>query len=139
MIKYFDFSDIGACIKWIWRNQINEFEKQFAEYIGIKYANATSYGRTALFLGLKAINVQNREVIIPSFTCTVVRQAVTLAGGVPQFVDINFEDFVHNPQGALNCIFSFMGLELVDVEAPVDILKSGIGRWREEIWGKQGF
>ena len=92
-VKYFDFADLFASFKWVWSNEKAIFEKEFAEYIGAKFAIGTSYGRTALYLGLKAMDVKNMEVIIPAFICTVVRHAVTMAGGSPRFVDINIEDF----------------------------------------------
>ena len=92
-LKYFDIRDCFASMKWLFMNEISKFEKEFAEYIGVKHAIATSYGRTALYLGLKAIGVSGKEVILPSFTCTVVRHAVILAGAIPKFVDIKINDF----------------------------------------------
>ena len=95
-MHYFDFSDIRACFKWIFKNEIDKFEADFARYLGIRYTIGTSFGRTALYLGLKAVDVKDREVIIPAFTCTVVRNAVKLAGAEPVFVDINFKNFDFN-------------------------------------------
>lgn len=92
-ITFFDFDDFFASLKWIWSNENAIFEKEFAQYVGAKYAIGTSFGRTALYLGLRAIDVSNKEVIVPTFICTVVRHAVTMAGGTPRFVDINIEDF----------------------------------------------
>src|SRR4030042_579080 len=95
-MKYFGMDDFYASINWIWRDQNSLFEKEFAKYIGTKFALGTSYGRTALYLGLGAIDVRDREVIIPSFICTVVRHAVVAAGGIPRFVDINLENFTYD-------------------------------------------
>ena len=92
-MKNLDLDDFLASIKWIWRNERGIFEKEFAEYIGTKYAIGTSFGRTALYLGLKAIDVKDRDVLIPTFTCTVVRHAVIMAGAIPRFVDINLNSF----------------------------------------------
>lgn len=92
-MKYFDLTDRWVSIKWIWKNEKNVFEKDFAQYIGTKYALGTSYGRTALYLGLKAIGAASGEVLVPAFTCTVVRQAIVLAGAIPRFVDVDFETF----------------------------------------------
>jgi dTDP-4-amino-4,6-dideoxygalactose transaminase len=92
-MKYFDLTDRWASIKWIWKNEKNVFEKDFAQYIGTKYALGTSYGRTALYLGLRAIDVEDREVLLPSFTCSVVIHAVVMAGAIPKFVDVDFVNF----------------------------------------------
>lgn len=80
-------------IKWPFSNANSKFAKEFAEYIGTKHVINTSFGRTAIYLGLRAINVLNKEVIIPTFTCTVVSQAVLMAGATPIFVDIDYDTF----------------------------------------------
>lgn len=80
-------------VKWPFLNANSKFAKEFAEYIGTKHAINTSFGRTAIYLGLRAVNVSDKEVIIPAFTCTVVRHAVTMAGATPIFVDIDYETF----------------------------------------------
>ena len=95
-MKYFDYKDIFYFAKGLFINQIQKFEQNFANYIGTKHAIATSFGRTALFAGLKAINVKGGEVIIPSFICTVVRHAVDLAEAKPVFSDINYETFEYD-------------------------------------------
>ncbi len=95
-MKYYDLRDIFSSFKWIFRNEIKTFENNFSNYIGTKYAIGTSYGRTALYLGLRAIDIKDYEVIIPSFVCTVVRHAIVLAGATPVFVDINYDTFEYN-------------------------------------------
>jgi dTDP-4-amino-4,6-dideoxygalactose transaminase len=90
-MKYFDMNDIFAALKWTGKNQINAFEDEFSRYINTKYAIATSWGRTALYLGLKAIGATDKEVIVPAFTCTVVLHAVIVSGATPIFVDVDAE------------------------------------------------
>lgn len=49
----------------------------------------TSFGRTALYAALCAIDVKGKEVLLPAFTCnTTVVPAVIMAGAVPVFVDV---------------------------------------------------
>jgi len=95
-VRYFDLQDFYSLFRWMWRNPTKEFEEGFAQYIGGKYAIATSYGRTALYLALRAIEAKGYEVILPSFICTVVRQAVVQAGAKPRFVDVNYSDLSIN-------------------------------------------
>src|SRR4030042_3061125 len=95
-MKYFGIDDLWASLRWVWGDQKSLFEKEFAQYIGAKYAMGTSYGRTALYSGLRAIDVRDREVIIPAFICTVVRHAVVAAGGIPRFVDVDLENFTYD-------------------------------------------
>jgi dTDP-4-amino-4,6-dideoxygalactose transaminase len=75
---------------------IRQLENEFCTYLGCAHAIATSFGRTSLLIGLNALEVSGKEVIIPTFICTVVRNAVTLAGATPRFVDISATDFTYD-------------------------------------------
>jgi len=90
-MKYLGLSEFLAVIEGMIKNNVSEFEKEFAEYIGVKYALGTSYGRTALYIALKAIDVEDKEVMVPAFTCSVVRDAICLAGAKPIFIDVNVD------------------------------------------------
>jgi perosamine synthetase len=49
-------------------------------------------GRVALYAILKSIGIEKGdEVILPSFTCVVVSNAIIYAGGVPVYVDIRLD------------------------------------------------
>jgi len=67
---------------------IEEFEKQFAAYVGTKHAVACSSGTNALILALRAANIgKGDEVIVPEFTMVATAWAVSVAGAKPVFVD----------------------------------------------------
>ncbi len=75
--------------------RVLEFEKQFSRYIGRKEAAATSSGTAALHLALLALGVKdNDDVIVPSFVCTAVLNAVFYTGANPVVTDVNPE--THN-------------------------------------------
>ncbi len=88
-MAYFDGAEVAAGLRGLLRDERSLFEREFAEYIGAKHALGTSYGRTALYLGLRAIGVRGREVLLPGFVCSVVRHAVVAAGAIPRFVDLD--------------------------------------------------
>ena len=70
--------------------KVHEFEKQFSGYIGKKDATATSSGTAALHLALLALGVTDKdEVIVPSFVCTAVLNAVLYTGANPVVADID--------------------------------------------------
>ena len=70
------------------------FEKEFAEYVGAKYAIAVNSATSALFLSLKALDIKpGDEVIVPSFTFASTANVVVHCGATPVFVDINKDDF----------------------------------------------
>jgi perosamine synthetase len=67
-----------------------ELEKQFATFVGRKYAVLTTSGTAALFIALKALGLEkNDEVIVPDLTFVASPNSVDLAGGKVSLVDIN--------------------------------------------------
>jgi len=69
--------------------QVDKFERALAEFIGQKKAAATSSGTAALHLALLALKAKEKdEVIIPSFVCSAVLNAVNYTGATPVIVDI---------------------------------------------------
>ena len=69
---------------------VREFEKQFANYLGVKYAQAVSSGTAALKVALVALGVKRGdEVITQSFTFVAVAEAIVDVGAKPVFVNID--------------------------------------------------
>jgi len=69
------------------RDDVERFERSFAELMGQKYALAFPYGRTGLILLLEALGLNDKEIICPAYTCVVVPHAITYSRNVPIFVD----------------------------------------------------
>ena len=72
---------------------VEKFETEFKSKFKMKHAISFSYGRTALYAILKIIKAKDSEVIVPSYTCSVVGNAVVLSGAIPKFVDSSKFDF----------------------------------------------
>jgi perosamine synthetase len=85
--------------------KVAEFEKRLAHFIGKKQAAATSSGTAALHLALISLGInQGDEVIIPSFVCSAVLNAVNYTGAAPVVVDIDPSTFnisVDDVRGAI--------------------------------------
>jgi len=64
-----------------------QFEKEFATYIGTKFAVACNSGTSALELICRALDVSGKEVILPSNTFVATANAILNAGGTPVFAD----------------------------------------------------
>ena len=78
--------------------KVEEFEKRFAEFVGVKHAIATSNGTTALHAILLARGIgDGDEVITTPFTFIATANAIRMTGAVPVFVDIEEESFNINP------------------------------------------
>ena len=70
--------------------KVEEFEKLFAKYVGVKYAVATSSGTTALHLALLSLRIGGGdEVIVPSFSFIATVNAILFCGAKPVFCDID--------------------------------------------------
>ncbi len=70
--------------------RVREFENQFAEYLGVKYAQAVTSGTAALKISLKALGVgPGDEVITQAFTFIAVAEAIIDVGAKPVFVNID--------------------------------------------------
>lgn len=75
-----------------WSKYLTSFEKQFAEYVGVKYAMATSSCTGALQIALMALGVgPGDEVIVPDQTWVATANAVRYVGAIPIFADIEFD------------------------------------------------
>ncbi len=65
-----------------------QFEKEFAAYIGCKWALAVNSGTSALQLALDAIGLRpGDEVLVPSYTFTATAEVVTYFGARPVLCD----------------------------------------------------
>ena len=70
-------------------SKTRQFEKMFADFVGVKYACAVTSGTTALYVGLKALGIgSGDEVIIPDLTFVASPNSVEAVGAKPVLIDI---------------------------------------------------
>jgi dTDP-4-amino-4,6-dideoxygalactose transaminase len=92
-----DISKITSYVKQILESGMltmgeftREFEKEFSEYLHVKYAVAVSSGTAALEIALRSQDLKSGdEVIVPTNTFTATAAAVFFAGGKPVLVDVD--------------------------------------------------
>ena len=82
------------------------FENAFAAAFSVKHALAFPYGRSALWAFFKAMDIQDAEIVQPSYTCSVVAHATVLSGNRPVFVDIDMSDYNMNLESFAQAITS---------------------------------
>ncbi|ENM1945997.1 DegT/DnrJ/EryC1/StrS aminotransferase family protein [Citrobacter braakii] len=71
-------------------NECRQFETEFAEWVGTKYAVALSNGTLALDVALKAINIgAGDDVIVTSRTFLASASCIVTAGANPVFADVD--------------------------------------------------
>ena len=74
-------------------------EKQFAEYIGTKFATVTNSGTTALSTALEAMALEpGDEVITSPFTFIASANSIAMIGAIPVFVDVKPDSYNINPE-----------------------------------------
>ena len=85
--------------------KVRLFEKEFANYIGVKQAVAVSNGTAALDTALKALKVgPGDEVVTPAFSFVASSNCILYQGAKPVFADINARTFNIDPSEVLNKI-----------------------------------
>ena len=106
-------------------DRVEEFEEAFAEFVGSKYAIATSSGTDSLFLSLKYLGIgEGDKVIVPSLTFTASASSIIHAGGTPVFCDVSNETF---------CLDKYKAAEIKDCKATVMVLLTGnLPDWEPE-------
>lgn len=78
--------------------KVREFEQRFSAKHGAGDATACSSGTAALHLALMALGVHSgQEVIIPSYVCTALLNAVRYTGATPVVSDINSRSYNLDP------------------------------------------
>jgi len=74
--------------------KVEKFEKMFAEYVGVKYAVATTSGTAALHLALLSLGIgKGDEVIVPSFSFIATANSVLFCNAKPVFCDVKPDSF----------------------------------------------
>ncbi len=72
--------------------QVDQFEREFAQYRGTENFVMVDSGSNALYLAVKLLELRpGSEIILPSLTWVSCAQAVLLAGHVPVFADVEMD------------------------------------------------
>ncbi|MBI2027227.1 MAG: DegT/DnrJ/EryC1/StrS aminotransferase family protein [Deltaproteobacteria bacterium] len=91
---------------WLTEGPKNEeFEKNFAKYVGVSHAISLNSCTSALQLALEAYSITG-EVLLPSFTFVASANAIVKAGATPVFVDIDERTCNVDPQKIVEKITS---------------------------------
>lgn len=75
---------------YILGKEMETFEKQFADYLGMKHCVAVNSGTDALILAIRALGIgEGDEVIVPAATYIASVIGITENGATPVFVDVD--------------------------------------------------
>jgi len=99
-------SEIDKCIlsvlssaNFIMGENVKLFEKEFADYIGVKHSISVANGTDALIIALKALGIgEGDEVITSPFTFFATAESISAVGATPVFVDVRRDTFNIDPK-----------------------------------------
>jgi len=84
---------------------VQAFEQEAADYLGVKHAIAVASGTDALHLALIAEGIgAGDEVITTAFTFIATAEAIKYVGAIPVFVDIDPKTFNISPEAIAKAI-----------------------------------
>src|SRR5919112_2101626 len=80
--------------RYILGPEVEAFEREFADYLGVRHCVGVANGTDALTIALRAVGVgPGDEVVMPSFTFYATAEGAAAIGAVPVFCDIEPETF----------------------------------------------
>lgn len=89
-----EFTKLINSGQYILGDSVNNFEREFAKYVGTKYAIGVGSGTDALYLSLRYLNLnKNDEVITVSNSYLSTVSSIYLAGAKPILADVNYENY----------------------------------------------
>jgi dTDP-4-amino-4,6-dideoxygalactose transaminase len=102
-------AEIADEVLAVWRDQlasasfiggpeVEAFEREYADYIGVDHVVGVSNGTEALELAYRGVGVgRGDEVIMPANTFIATAEAVSRIGAVPVFVDVDDDHLLIDP------------------------------------------
>ncbi|MFC5931591.1 DegT/DnrJ/EryC1/StrS family aminotransferase [Cryobacterium melibiosiphilum] len=118
--------------------QVDGFEREYADFIGVDYCVGVGNGTDAVELALRAAGVcPGDEVIIPVNTFIATAEAVSRIGAVPVFVDVDVDYLLIDPAAVEDAITArtraIVPVHLYGQTAPMEELNSIAERYGLEI------
>ena len=84
--------------RYILGPEVEAFEREFADYLGVRHCVGVANGTDALTIALRALGIgPGDEVVMPSFTFYATAEAAIVAGAKPVFCDIDPRTFCVTP------------------------------------------
>lgn len=86
--------EVLSSANYIMGKNVIEFEKEFAEFVGVKHAISVGNGTDALVISLKAMGIgPGDEVITSTFTFFATAESISAVGATPIFIDADKDTF----------------------------------------------
>lgn len=121
--------EVFATTAFIGGAAVSEFERAYADAIGVAYCVGVANGTDALELALRASGVDaGGEVILPANTFIATAEAVARIGAVPVLVDVDPDHLLIDPEQVADAVTertqAIVPVHLFGQTAPVEKLDS---------------
>ena len=108
--------------------EVEAFEREFAEYLGVEHVIGVANGTDAITIALKALGVgPGDDVVVPSFTFYASAEAIPHIGARPVFCDVDIETFCVTAdtveQALTPATRAVIAVDLFGRVAPLDALR----------------
>jgi dTDP-4-amino-4,6-dideoxygalactose transaminase len=92
-------AEVLADGRYILGPEVEAFERELADYVGVRHAVGVANGTDALTIALRAMGVgAGDEVVVPSFTFYASAEAIPPTGARPVFCDVDPDTFCLTPE-----------------------------------------
>ncbi|WP_134742399.1 DegT/DnrJ/EryC1/StrS family aminotransferase [Nocardioides sp. 503] len=92
-------ADVFHRTAFVGGREVDDFEREYAAYVGTRHSIGVANGTEALELALRAVGVRaGGEVIVPANTFIATAEAVSRIGAHPVLVDVDDEHLLIDPQ-----------------------------------------
>jgi dTDP-4-amino-4,6-dideoxygalactose transaminase len=114
--------------RFIFGPEVDKFEREAAEYLGVKETIGVANGTDAIVIALDALGIgEGDEVVCPSFTFFATAEAIARRGAVPVFAEIDPQTLNLDPTDVERRITertkAIMPVHLFGRPAPVEELR----------------
>ena len=114
--------------------EVEAFEREFAEYLGVRHVVGVANGTDAITIALRCLGVgPGDDVVVPSFTFYASAEAIPHTGARPVFCDVDPETFCVTPETVEQALTpdtrAVIAVDLFGRVAPAD-------RLREQLAGR---
>lgn len=118
-------SSVISSSKFIQGPEVLSFQKELAEYLGVKHVVTCGNGTDALTIALWALDLpKDSEVITADFSFIAAAEAIARVGLTPVLADVDLDTFTLNPQSVEKLITpktkAIIPVHLFGQSAPMD-------------------
>jgi dTDP-4-amino-4,6-dideoxygalactose transaminase len=85
-------AEVVADRRFVLGPNVQAFEREFADYLGVRHVIGVANGTDAITVGLRALGVKSGDdVVVPAYTFYASAEAIVNAGARPVFCDVDFD------------------------------------------------